>query len=59
MKKIIEFFVTLWDLFRFVVKSLWVHLTTTMKEESEEFVKDRKEEIKRQREKDRNKHKMY
>jgi hypothetical protein len=30
-----------------------------MKEESEEFVKDRKEEIKRQREKDRNKHKMY
>ena len=46
MKKIIEFFNTLWGLTLFTIKSLWIILRDDMKKESETYKEEREEQKK-------------
>ena len=46
MKKIIEYFNTLWGLTLFTIKSLWIILRDDMKKESETYKEEREEQKK-------------
>ena len=46
MKKIIEFFNTLWGLTLFTIKSLWIILRDDMKKEAQTYKEEREEQKK-------------
>ena len=48
MNKIIEFFKTLYGLFMFGTKSLWIILKDDMKKEAQTYKEEREEQKKRQ-----------
>jgi len=51
MKKIIEFFKTLWILSLVTIKSIWVLLKEDMKKEAQTYKEERKEQKKQQKKK--------